>query len=158
MGDVTLAYRDYAPAGEDGEIASFSFKLGTTSAANYDNQVTAMNAVITAFNAATRAVHARTTFTALIDEVSSANASDVDAQREVKMLVRYSDDITAKKYRIEMPCPDLPNLTVLGRDRIELADGSVMAALVAALEANIVAPDTGNAITVLSATIVGRNN
>lgn len=80
------------------------------------------------------------------------------AQRELGLRVFYQDDTNAKKSFITVPAPDMANLTLVeGSDQVTLADGGIMAALVSALESYMYSPD-GNAITVTSARVVGRNS
>jgi hypothetical protein len=81
------------------------------------------------------------------------------AQRELKLLVRYQSDVSGKIYTIEVPTPDLANLTYLGEsDFIDLADAGIMATWVSAFEGYAKAPDVPTeAVTVLSAEVIGRN-
>lgn len=76
------------------------------------------------------------------------------AQREIKWLVRYTDSVTGKKYRFEIPTADL-DLTTAGTDFMDLSS-TEGAALVSALEAGIVSQD-GNAVNIDTVEFVGRN-
>lgn len=76
------------------------------------------------------------------------------AQREIKWLVKYSDDVTGKRYSLEIPCADL-SLLVAGTETMNVAAGAG-AAFVTAFEANVLSPD-GNAVSFISAKMVGRN-
>lgn len=80
------------------------------------------------------------------------------AQRESGLRVFLRDDVTGKKSNFTVPGPDLAALTIPeGTDVVDLADASVMADLVTAIEANAKS-EAGNAISVTQAVIVGRNN
>jgi hypothetical protein len=69
-----------------------------------------------------------------------------------------TDDVTGAKSHFTIPGPDLANLTIPeGGDLVTLADASIMADLVTAIEANVESEDD-NAVTVTRAVIVGRNN
>lgn len=76
------------------------------------------------------------------------------AQREIKWLVRATDNINAKNVQIELPTADLSLLSG-GNDFLDLG-GTEAAALVTALEAYVASVD-GNAISVNSIQFVGRN-
>ena len=80
------------------------------------------------------------------------------AQRESGLRVFLADDTTGDKSHFTIPGPDLANLTIpAGGDLVTLADGSIMADLVTAVEANCQSV-LGNAVTVTRAVLVGRNN
>lgn len=76
------------------------------------------------------------------------------AQREIKWLVRATDDVNGRNVQIELPTADL-TLLVGGNDFLVLTDTEA-AALVTALEANVLSVDD-NAISVVSIQFVGRN-
>lgn len=84
----------------------------------------------------------------------SGKATDALAHREIKYLVRYSDNVTGKIYRAEIPCADL---SLLDGDTDFLSLSSTEgAAFVTAFEANCLS-EVGNAVTVQSIQFVGRN-
>jgi len=93
-----------------------------------------------------------------VDDVDVAAVTDPLAQREIKALVSYHDDVTGKKYRTEIPTLDLVTIgLVAGTDFVDLADTQA-AAFVAAFEAVVKDPDTGlNTVTVDTIKFVGRN-
>lgn len=76
------------------------------------------------------------------------------AQREIKWLVRYTDNVTLKKYSREIPCADLA-LVVQGTDFMDLSAGPGLA-LKTALDTDMLSPD-GNPISVDSVEHIGRN-
>ena len=81
------------------------------------------------------------------------------AQREVKLLIRYVGDTSGGVHTLEIPTPDLGNLTIApGTDLVTLADAGIMAAWVAAFEQIARTPDDDTeTVTVLTAQVVGRN-
>ena len=93
----------------------------------------------------------------ILADASTIPASNA-AQRESGMRVFLVDDTNGKKSHFVLPAPDLTNLTIpAGGDLVTLADASIMADLVTALEANLESVD-GNTVTVTRAVIIGRNN
>lgn len=87
-------------------------------------------------------------------------ASDL-AQRENGLRIFFQGDTSGNKGNITIGTVDIASLTVAGGgDEVTLADGGVMAALVTALEANMVMPYGASTedITVTSAFLVGRNS
>lgn len=93
----------------------------------------------------------------IVADPSTTPASNL-AQRESGLRVFLTDDSNGLKSHFTVPGPDLANLTIpAGGDLVTLADASIMADLVTALEANLESVD-GNSVTVTKAVIVGRNN
>lgn len=95
--------------------------------------------------------------------LASSTKSAVDitnplAQRENKWLVRYHDDSDGAPFRVEIPTAKL-SLLDTGTEFLNLADGGVIAAFVAAFEAYAVSPDDPtHTVTVDSIQFVGRRN
>lgn len=80
------------------------------------------------------------------------------AQRELKLLIRYQSVTSGKIWRLEVPTPDLANLTLENNDYVTLADGGVMADWVSAFVTLASPPDDpADAVIVMDARIVGRN-
>jgi len=93
----------------------------------------------------------------IVADPSTIPASNL-AQRESGLRVFLTDDTTGAKSSFTLAGPDMANLTIpAGGDLVTLADGSIMAAMVTALEANLQSV-AGNSVTVTRAVIVGRNN
>jgi len=87
-----------------------------------------------------------------IDDISiPANAY---AQRELKWLVRYQDDVNGESGSFEIPCPNL-TLRAVGTDFADLTNAAVIA-FAAYVNTYGVSRD-GNAITMVSMEVVGRN-
>jgi len=77
------------------------------------------------------------------------------AQRESKLLIRCQDNGTgARRFNIEIPCP---NLSLLAQEGTDVIDSTVAEwiAVVALLEADCVSP-WGNTFLVIEGRIVGR--
>ena len=89
--------------------------------------------------------------------ISSDNAASQWAQREVGLRIHVSDNVNGESGYFTIACPDLGTLSLDTAGDVLLADASVMAALVTQIETNVLSRD-GNAVTVVRATIVGRNN
>lgn len=80
---------------------------------------------------------------------------NVMAQREIGLLVTYSDSVTGKAYRITIPGADWANIGLSGSDTVDPANASWVA-FKAAFEGHAVSPD-GNAVTISGGRLVGRN-
>jgi len=79
------------------------------------------------------------------------------AQRELKWLVRYTGNTSGKTFRVEIPTPDITDNVVPNTDIADLTSAD-WAAFVTAFEAYAKSPDNGTeAVTVVGATLVGRN-
>lgn len=149
---ASFTYRDFS-----GEISTVTSYLPDTTAANFDAQQTAIDALAVAIAGVTNGQYAKKIHTAVNEIQSQANASAADAQRERKILVRYQDNTTMKLYRIELPCADVSALTIpSGTDLITVQDGGVMAAFAAAFEADFKS-ETGGAVSIIDARLVGRS-
>lgn len=79
------------------------------------------------------------------------------AQRELKLLVQYVDNVTSKRYTVTIPGPDLDLLAQPGTDVVDHVSNVVAAAFVTAFETNARSQD-GNAISVIGMRIIGRNS
>lgn len=88
------------------------------------------------------------------DAGSTTPPTDKFAQRELKWLCKYTDNVTLLRYRFEIACADA-DLLVGNTDMIDLTAGAGLA-LKTAFQAAAVSPD-GNAVTLNSVEFVGRN-
>lgn len=80
------------------------------------------------------------------------------AQRESKLLIQYVDTVEPSvRGSLEIPGPDWSLVGQTGTDEVDFVGNVLVAAFVAALEANYVSR-IGNPIEVVKATRVGRNN
>lgn len=79
------------------------------------------------------------------------------AQREMKWLVTYSGDTSGKLFQVEVAAPDLTDNLNGNSDDADLSSTD-WAAFVTAFEAFAKSPDNGTeAVTLVSARVVGRN-
>lgn len=146
--DVTI--RDYGK-----EVSTAGFRGVTLDAANMVAQAALMATLLTAVGNITIGQVAKTKVVANSTLVSQAAASDPNAQRERKWLVRYEDQTTHGLYNVEIPTADLSGTHLqAGQDTADLTDAD-MAAFVSAFEAFQRSPD-GNAVTVIEILHVGR--
>jgi len=152
-GSVSMTFRDY-----NNETSIHSMDIPDLTAANFDAYVDTSGLIpdyydavngITVGNIGSERISARDIL------VSQAPAGSVWAQVEMKWLVFYTDTVTAKVYRREIPTPDL-TLLVAGTDLLNIASGAGLTWKNAA-EALWVSPDN-NPITIFKAQLVGRNN
>jgi len=137
-----------------GERSSFAFSV----AAQTDNAafLTAMSNFEDAVDAMTVGVRSNRNVS-LYTDISNSNAASPTAQRENKMLLRYSDNVTGKGYSVTIPTLDLANAGIVaGSDNINLENPSLGYDMKLAFEAFASSPD-GNSVTLNSARFVGRN-
>jgi hypothetical protein len=143
-----------------GEPSSFGIHLPTLTNANYDDLFAAgtgrYDSLKTSIIALTKLNHVRSSASIPVDASVGSIPVDPTAQRELKIVVTYVDDVTTKKYRFEIPSPtDI--LIQSGTDQIDIVNNVTFAAFVTQFEAKAVSPD-GNAVTVIGARLAGRNN
>ena len=154
------AYVTHSLIGYSGEQSGVKFYLPDVTAAHYDDvtgngptdNVGALRLGLAAITLLNYTRHTVTT-----EQYGDAGTlpSSPYAQREIKLLVSYRDTVTSKKYRVEIPGPNLANLAQAGTDVVDHVNNIVAAAFVAVMEANAVSPD-GNTIAVEGMRIVGR--
>lgn len=89
------------------------------------------------------------------NKFAQTTPGDNYAQREMGLLVTYSDTVTGKSYRMTIPGPDWGNISANGTDLVDGVDAE-WTAFKAAFEAFAVSPD-GNAVTISGGRLVGRN-
>lgn len=144
------SYIDYSE-----EISSLSFYVQQINAGNLVATQGQINAIGLALLDLTLGALKNTQ---TILEFSASNPTpptDPYAQRELKWLVSYRDNVTLREYQIEIPCADLTDNLLANTDKADLASTD-WAAFVTAFEAGAKSLD-GNAVTVLDAFVVGRN-
>lgn len=83
--------------------------------------------------------------------------ADPNAQREQKLLVKFSDTVTNKKYSFTIPGINRTLVAQVGTDVVDFTSNLLMIALVSAFEAGYVS-ELGNPVAVYGASLVGRNN
>lgn len=152
MGKLVLTYRDH---GTIGERSTVIFEGVDFTAVNFDAQVTAQNALRDAVNAITLGELTKVTRIAVESPQPGENPASPFAQRELKWLVRYHDDVTGKRATLEIPCADLAKLDPNNQDIADVTDTDI-AAFIAAFEAYVLGP-SGNNAEVDQIVFVGRN-
>lgn len=155
---ATLTVRDYGTDADDAELSRFRVPSYQIDAANLATWLTGWGTFKTTTDAIVLGVLAKEVVTLYNTALSSAIPVSIWANRELKLLVSFVGDTLGQEFQIEIPTPDLENLTLLANDKVELADGGIMAAWVAAFEAIARNPnDDSETVTVIGAEIVGRN-
>ena len=96
----------------------------------------------------------RTVASMVIDTSVGELPSDKKAQRELKLQITYVDNVTTRKYRLEIPGPSEAVIPE-GTDVVPLTNPA-LALFKTAFEAQCVSP-VGNPVTVIGARVVGRN-
>ena len=155
MGRISYTFADY-----DGEksVASFNTAdlLDTNIVAEYASAIDLQ----TALEAIVRGLLLKRTHVAKVSPQGVGKATDPEAQREEKALVRYYDDTTFERGVVEIPCidmglqnPDFPG--VFYRPGATNNDADV-ATFVTEFEALVTGPG-GNSAVVEEIIHVGRN-
>jgi len=152
-GKLVLTYADYG-----GELSSFQVPILDFSAANYDANTTLIDTLITKIDALTDGLQVKQTRSHLQSGAGAGQSAIPTAQRESKWLISFSDDVTGKVYQREIPCPVLSATTLLQDigGNANITD-TVWTDFISAFEA-IVLSEVGNAVSVIGARHVGRNN
>ncbi len=89
------------------------------------------------------------------------SAIDQLSVREIKLKVRYIDSTDQAKFECTVPTLDLSKvvyLPILGNDAVSLTEPAEIVTFITDFEAAIVAPYTGNGVTIIALEVVGRNN
>lgn len=89
------------------------------------------------------------------DKFTRTQPGSLLAQREIGLMVSYSDNVTGKLYRITIPGADWANLGQPGTDQVD-ATAAGWVAFKAKFETEARSP-VGNAITVTGGRLVGRS-
>jgi hypothetical protein len=153
MSKATIQYTDFS-----GEVSSVSFNVDTPSGAAYDfaSLVAAVDGIGDAIDAVCLCTRGNDSLFMKLQDGSILYPADENAQREAGLRVFYHDGTNNKKYHLTIPGPDKSLMAVAGTDLVDWA-GAEMAALEAALEADVLSPD-GNAIIIDKGVLVGRRN
>ena len=151
---VNFGIRDYSD--ETGQVAVY---FPDVSSANYDGVLgSGVGARYTNVKDAILGVTlgnlAQVTKVAASESPNNTRPASPFAQRESGLRLYYRDTVTDALHTLTIPAPDLASVATAGTDIVALAD---IQALVDTLELEALTPN-GNALTVESALIVGRNN
>lgn len=146
---ATLKALDYGS-----EATRFGFHMLQVTAANFDAQVTLLDNIQTAVGNVALGTFLGKSLQA-VNVAVGPKATVVNAQREAKWRVSYTDDVQPEgNGSFEIGMPDL-SLLVAGTGIMDVSAGAG-AALVTAIEAGVVSR-LGNAVTVVDIIHVGRN-
>ncbi len=151
-GEVTFVFRDFSD-----EASSSSLQSRQATAANFDAITGELDALQTAIIAMSTGELQRRLWNAQITEVSGALPSDPYAQRERKWLVNMVDTL-GNRATMEIPCADLDDPTVLaaGTDQADMTHADWVA-FALAVDDIFQHRASGEVLTVIGATLVGRN-
>jgi len=138
------------------ESATWEVAITTLTAANVVAKTALIDALVTAVNSITLGQPARQNTVFNREQLSRLPAVSIHAQRENKLLLRYTGNVANKLFRVTLPCFDLEELPDNG-EFLDLTAGTG-AALKTAFEAIVVSPDdSSESVSLLSAQFVGRN-
>ncbi len=152
-GKLVLTYADYG-----GEKSAVQLPTIDWTAANFDANTALVNNLANAIAGLTVGLEVKEVVSHSETGSGSGQSSNVNAHRELKWLITFSDDVTGTNYQREIPCPLLTADTLLqdigGNANLGNAAWS---SFITAFEAVVESP-VGNAVTFISARYVGRNN
>jgi len=152
-GKVVLTYADYG-----GEKSSFQIPTLDWTSGNYDANQTLVDALVNAVDALTIGLEVKQLRTHSESGAGSGQSSNVNAHRELKWLITFSDDVTGINYQREIPCPLLSAATILQDIGGNANVGDTLwTDFITAFEAVAESP-VGNAVSFVTARYVGRNN
>ncbi len=152
-GKMVLTYADYG-----GEKSSFQVPTLDWSAANFDANNTLVDNLVNAVDALTVGLEVRQLRSHTESGSGSGQSSNVNAHRELKWLITFTDDVTGVNYQREIPCPLLSAATLLQDIGGNANVGDTLwTDFITAFEAVVESP-AGNAVTFVTARYVGRNN
>jgi len=154
---LTITYIDYS--GEQSAVGVNVPNLDATNVEDYTD--TTLGTPLGNFKAA---VDALTLMNEVVINVGAARITspptlptDENAQREQKLLIKYVDTVTAKKYRFTIPGIDRTLVAQQGTDVVDFGNNVLVIALVAAFEAGMVS-ELGNPVSVYGASLIGVSN
>lgn len=146
---LNLTFHDYS-----GEKSLVSGRGVEMTAANFDAQVALQDALVAAIEAVSLGLLVKKAVVATEARPGSGPASSPSAQRELKWLIRMTDDTTGESVSLSVPCADT-SLLLPNSDRMD-PDSAEFLALKDALEGYHLSIGL-SAVTVVDAILVGRN-
>lgn len=155
MSYAVMTFADF-----DGEESTAKFPGTPLTAANFDAEIALIATLRAGVNGIQRGKELKYSVNALVSPQAAGRASDEEAQREEKCVVRYHDSVTFKPGTLTIPCVDM-TLQLTGHPGAFFIDGegneeSEWTTFVAAFEA-YVSGAGGNAVVVDEIVHVGRN-
>lgn len=153
MGLVTVKWTDFS-----NEKSSTAFNVVDASGAAFDwaGLETQIDTIVDAMEAVTLCTRGSESVRQVAQLGTEVLPADENAQRELGLRIFYQDQVTMKKYHFTIPGPDLTLMVLPGFDVVDWS-GAEMTTLESVIEANVLSPD-GNAIQIITGTIVGRRN
>lgn len=150
---LTVTYGDFG-----GEKSSASFEIDEYTVGNFTANQALVDTLVTELGKITEGLQVKETRLLAQTGSGTGEASSATAQREMKWLITYEDDITSVRYQREIPCPLLTGGKLLpGIEGLADLTETDIATFKTAFEAIVNSPP-GNAVTVISLRHVGRNN
>jgi len=153
MSKASIRWKDYSD-----EYSSTAFEVATPSGGAYDIDAleASIDAVVDAMEAVTFCSRGKEQYSVVSALGTETRPADEEAQRELGLRIFYQDDVTLKKYHVTVPGPRLSLMASAGFDVVDWS-GAEMVTLESAFEANVLSP-VGNAVSIITGTIVGRRN
>jgi len=147
----------------EAETAVVTATIDDTDVVNFTAQSTAFAGLVTKMNAIVLGLPRlnRWVNTVVINANPAKSAINQSAVREIKLKLLYIDNTTQQRYECTIPTLDLTKveyLPLIGNDAVSLTAPTAMTDLITAFQGVIVAPATGNPVTIIAASVVGRNN
>jgi hypothetical protein len=154
---VKISIVDYGSgAAPTGERSRTMCHGATITAGNFAAQDAMIDALAAAIADVSLGVTVEVDRSYQVDWPGAGPATDPGAQRELKWLVGYHDDVTKKKYRMLIPCADT-SLLAANSEQMDTTDLKYTA-LVAAIETFVTVGDAfDHSVTVDKVILVGRN-
>jgi len=150
---VNLTYSDYG-----GEKSTFAFSIQQLNSANLDNTLIAIANLQSAIALVTDGLEVKRTVMTAVSGSGQGSSTNPTAQRELKWLITYKDNVNSKEYQHELPCPTLNANTLSGNPDNDANLSYVdWITFKTNYEAVVKSPD-GNAVTLQRVRLVGRNN
>lgn len=152
MAHATFTQRDFSK-----ELSRTTIFTSVLDSTNYDTVLSDTDLMRNAIDGITTGIMSAQTLVADKQTLSGAAPTNVYAQRELKWLVYYHDNVTNKPYTLTLPCADPTARLIAGTDLANLAQTEI-AAFVTRFQSYAKDPDTQtNAVTVDAMQLVGRN-
>lgn len=150
-------YSVYTQADYSGEDSHTKIYNGAVTAVSIGGFITEFGQMRDAIDAISKGTMTKEMWVGDATELSNVLPTDVYAQREIKWLVRYQDNVTKNVYTLTIPCADPTGRLLPQSDMANLAQ-TEMAAFVTRFQSFARSPESDqNNVTVLSIELVGRN-
>ncbi len=148
-------FMTFSQSDQDGEPTATSWYTRDINTLNYETVTTEMEAVRDAWDAVTKGFIWKEEWGNRVQNApAGVPSNDNTAHRELKWVASYSDNVTFKKYTMEVGCADdqflLANTKFMDKTTTEYGN------IKTAMETNVVSP-AGNAITLIEVYQVGRD-